>query len=566
MLRRIPQSSAVIVAALAAGAVPVVSLSAGANAQTAAPGTPARNVILLQGDGMGTAQRELIRIMTVGKAGELAMNKLDHTGLVRTDPDDPSQMVTDSAAAATAFATGVKSYNGAIATGPDRLPRTTLLELAKSAGKATGLVTTSQVTDASPAAFGSHVLNRDEQSEIARQYIEVTKPDVILGGGEDFWLPAGEPGAYPDRPPTDTSERSQGTKGNLINRARELGYEYVSNQAGLSAASGSKLLGLFANQEMFEHRREGQGDIYDPVVPLKDLMLKALDVVSHDPDGFFLFVEEEGIDEMAHLNNTPLTVKSGKALDDTVAAAVEFQRTHPSTLILVVGDHATGGLAIENVDGADETGSGQSVEDTPFTIPGTTQRISVDWTTNQHTGDSTPVTASGPSSELFAGFIDNTDIFRGIATAARLNAPAQPAVDYGAVGGTVPATLALSLGGPAMFGAFLPGVERTYTATMTAAVTSTAGDSRLTIHDPSATAAGHLVNGAFALAAPVSARVGSVAFAPVSGAPLALHSFNGPTSATMLTLELNQPVGGQEALRTGAYGKTLALTLSTTSP
>ena len=329
-------------------------------------------------------------------------------------------------------------------------------------------MTTSQVTDASPAAFGSHVLNRDEQSEIARQYIEVAQPDVILGGGEDFWLPAGSPGAYPDRPPTDTSERRQGTKGDLIARARLLGYSYVSSRDGLAASSGSRLLGLFANQEMFEHRREAQGDIYDPVVPLKEMMAKALDVVSQDPDGFFLFVEEEGIDEMAHLNNTPLTVKSGKALDGTVAAAVEFQRTHPNTLILVVGDHATGGLAIENVDGADESGTGQSVEDGPFTIPGTTQRITVDWTTNQHTGDSTPVTASGPGSELFAGFIDNTEIFPGIKQAARLGEPSQPAVDSGTVGATVPATLALSLGASATLGPFVPGLEREYVGSATA--------------------------------------------------------------------------------------------------
>ncbi len=83
--------------------------SANGDGAGTAPGTPARNVILLQGDGMGTAQRELIRLLTVGKQGELAMNQLEHTGLVRTDPDDPSQMVTDSAAAATAFSTGVKS-------------------------------------------------------------------------------------------------------------------------------------------------------------------------------------------------------------------------------------------------------------------------------------------------------------------------------------------------------------------------------------------------------------------------------------------------------------------------
>ena len=112
----------------------------------------------------------------------------------------------------------------------------------------------------------------------------------------------------------------------------------------------------------------------------------------------------------------------------------------------------------------------------------------------------------------------------------------------------------------------MPGVERIYTATTTATVTSTAGDALLTIADPSTTAPGHLVNGAFQLAAPVGARVNTGAFAPVSGAPLTLHSFAGPTTATALTLELNQPIGPQEALRTGTYGKTLTLTLSTTSP
>ena len=332
-----------------------------------------------------------------------------------------------------------------------------------------------------------------------------------------------------------------------------LGYSYVSSREGLAASTGGKLLGLFANEEMFEHRREGQGDIYDPVVPLKEMMAKALDVVAQDPDGFFLFVEEEGIDEMAHLNNTPLTVKSGQALDDTVAAAVDFQRTHPNTLILVVGDHATGGLAIENVDGADETGTGQSVEDGPFTVPGTTQRITVDWTTNQHTGDSTPVTAGGPGSELFAGFIDNTDIFHGIKQAARLGGPSEPAVDHGGVGGTVPATLALTLGASATLGSFVPGVQREYLGATTGGVTSSAGDAQLTVRDPSANATGRLVNGGFALTRSLEVRAAGAAFAPLdaAGLPLALRAYAAPVSNDPLGAGVQAADRGERAAADG---------------
>jgi len=179
----------------------------------------ARNVIVLQGDGMATAQRDLIRLVTVGnEAGEdLAMNKLAHAGLVHTDPADPDEAVTDSAAAATAFSTGVKTFNGAVGVDVDGNPVPTLLEDARRAGKATGLVTTSQVTDATPAAYASHVSDRGEQSEIARQYLVRSKPDVILGGGEDWWLPAGSPGAFPD---TD-DEGSKGTKGDLEDRLED---------------------------------------------------------------------------------------------------------------------------------------------------------------------------------------------------------------------------------------------------------------------------------------------------------------------------------------------------------
>jgi alkaline phosphatase len=384
-------------------------------------GHVAHNVIVLQGDGMATAQRDLIRLVTAGnKPGqELVMNQLDHAGLVHTDPADPDEAVTDSAAAATAFATGVKTFNGAIGVDAQGKPVRTLLEDARRAGKATGLVTTSQVTDATPAAYAAHVTDRAQQSEIARQYLEASKPDVILGGGEDFWYPAGTPGAYPDNPPTDPTEQSKGDRGNLVERAQQLGYRYVTNADELQRARGRKLLGLFANEEMFEHREEGHGDIYDPVVPLPDMAAKALDVLSRDRDGFFVLIEEEAIDEMAHENNAGLMIKSGAALDRTVALAVEFARRHPGTLIVVQGDHETGGLTIENPDAEDESGEDLSREDGPFPVQGTNLQVFADWTTGQHTGADTPITASGPGSEDFDGFIDNTDVHDIIAHAMR---------------------------------------------------------------------------------------------------------------------------------------------------
>ena len=145
------------------------------------------------------------------QAGQRArMNKLDHTGLVHTDPADPDEAVTDSAAAATAFATGVKTFNGGVGVDPQGRPVRTLLEDARRAGKATGLVTTSQVTDATPAAYGAHVSDRAQQSEIAKQFLEGSKPDVILGGGEDYWFPPGDAGGHPDHPATDPTEAEQG--------------------------------------------------------------------------------------------------------------------------------------------------------------------------------------------------------------------------------------------------------------------------------------------------------------------------------------------------------------------
>jgi alkaline phosphatase len=420
---RRPLRAMAVSAVAAAGATGLV-LAVSSPAQdppASGGGDRAKNVILIQGDGMGTAQRDLIRLATVGPDDELAMDSLRHTGLVHTDAEDPDDVVTDSAAAATAYASGVRTYNGAVGVDVDKRPVPSLLDQARAAGKATGIVTTSQVTDASPAAFGAHVPDRADQSEIARQFLDHSKPDVILGGGEDWWLPAGTPGSWPDAPPKDPTEQSKGTKGDLIARAVELGYDHVSDRAGLRATRSRKILGLFDNEEMFEHRPEGEGDLYEPVVPLPVMTRKALDVLSRDRDGFFLFVEEEGIDEFAHSNNAEKTIKSGQALDETVAVVLRFVAAHPDTLVAVVGDHETGGLTIENAEDADdETGTAPSTEDGPFPVAGTDLEMVVDWTSDGHTGADTPVTASGPGASALGHTILNTGVHDALLDAMEL--------------------------------------------------------------------------------------------------------------------------------------------------
>ena len=392
----------------------------------------ANSAIFFLGDGMGEAHRSAGTLFEVGLTGSLQMDALPVVGQVGTSSVGPDGFVTDSAAAATAFATGVKTLNGAVGVDPDGTSVTNLIELAKAAGKSVGLVTTSQVTDASPACFAAHVLDRDLQSEIARQYIEDAEVDVIVGGGEDRWLPEGTAGAYPDNPDEDPEEQSSSDQGDLIARARELGYSYVSDADGLDGAAGPKLLGLFANEEMFQQRPEGEGDIYDPVVTLDQMAAKAIEILSQNPNGFFLFVEEEAIDEFSHANNSTYTLKGVSELNRAVQLGLDYATTAGDTLVLVTADHECGGLTVEGVDDSDESGDTEgdlaiSVEDGPFDVANSDYQFSLDWTTTGHTGSTVPFTSTGPGSELLGGSYENTDVFVALVTALGLELPADTA-------------------------------------------------------------------------------------------------------------------------------------------
>ena len=233
-------------------------------------------------------------------------------------------------------------------------------------------MTTSQVTDASPAAFFSTTPDRDRQDEIARQYVEVTQPAVILGGGEAHWSPdliarAAGRGLHAASPTPTSSPRPTAT--------------------GCSACSPAR-----------------RCSAHDPAVPLADMTTTALDVLSRDPDGFFLFVEEEAVDEMSHANNGAPMLQAMRSLEETVQVAREYVAEHPDTLLIVTGDHECGGLTVENADGIDDG------EDGPFPAAGGDQQFVLDWTTTGHTGAPTPVTAEGPGSQELDGFYPNTHL------------------------------------------------------------------------------------------------------------------------------------------------------------
>jgi alkaline phosphatase len=397
-----------IATALLVAVVLAASSACGDGEEAPAAGTDggtAQNVILLIGDGMGAAHRTAARLYSVGRQGQLAMDTLPIAGMARTWSTE--SVVTDSAAAGTALATGVKTFNMAIAVDPDGNPVQTILEKAQEAGKSVGLVTTDSLADATPATFAAHNADRNDHLGIALDMFD-HNVDVLLGGGEDYLLPVGTPGCYPD-----DGDRTDNR--NLIDEAVAEGYTHVCNEADFNAVDPSatdKLLGTFADTAMAR-----------PYAPsLADMAAKAIAILSKNPKGFFLMVEGARIDKAAEVNDALNTLGDTVGFDRAVKAALDFQAGHPDTLVIVTADHATGGLAIEDVpqDEAcpeplpDDPRECKNAfqEDGPFEERGGA-KFWLDWTTTvHHTGEDVPVTAAGPHAADLVGYYENTHIFQ----------------------------------------------------------------------------------------------------------------------------------------------------------
>jgi alkaline phosphatase len=291
----------------------------------------AKNVILLIGDGMGPSHfgaawlysnrvlkkdLQMVEVMNAGRTAYLVNDTAD-------------AIVTESAAAAGQIATGRKMTARAISMAADgTTPVKTVMEASKAKGLSTGLVTTSGITDATPAAFAAHVAHRSDEMSVAEQELTFGV-DVLMGGRKQFFLPE-----------VSAGKRKDGR--NLLDEARSAGYAVVGDAEELKAAQGAKILGLFNMGNMaYEIDR---ATTMEP--SLAEMTAKTLAVLSRNPKGFFVMVEGGRIDHAAHRNDAPGTIRETLAFDEAVGVALEFARKNPETLLIVTADHETAGMAL----------------------------------------------------------------------------------------------------------------------------------------------------------------------------------------------------------------------------
>lgn len=367
---------------------------------------------------MGRGHIDAARLWKYGADGQLAMDTMSQRGAVTTY--SANSQVTDSAAAATAMATGYKTNNGFLSIASDGATELeTVLEQAEARGKATGLVVTSSVTHATPAAFFAHVDDRDRNNQIAAQALK-SGIDVLLGGGLRHFIPADSAMTTAAEPVEGGCRGNRRDSRDLLEEARQGGYSVVTDRAGLLAATARPLLGLFAcgNMDFDLDRLTGEPS-------LAEMTSKAIELLERDREGFFLMVEGSRIDHASDDNDGWNALGDTVAFDQAVQVALEFARSDGQTLVIATADHETGGLSVRRLvqsDGEPGTPIGQR-----FPIAGRPEEALVlTWSTNRHTAEDVPVFAYGPLSQQFTGLIDNTDIYRVMASALGIPFVARP--------------------------------------------------------------------------------------------------------------------------------------------
>ncbi len=316
------------------------------------------NVILMIGDGMGIAQ---VYAGMTANGGNLFLQNFKHVGWAKTHSSD--NYITDSAAGGTALASGTKTYNGAIGVDPAGNSVRNIRELAEEMGKATGVVSTSAITHATPASFVAHVPKRSTYEDIAAGFLK-TNIDVFIGGGYKHF-----------------HDRKDGR--DLVRELKSKGYQVLSNIDSIAAVRSGKLAGLTAPEHNARYSERGN--------MLEKATKTALNILSRDKDGFFLMVEGSQIDWGGHQNNMSYLVGEMLDFDRTVGIALAFAASNKETLIVVTADHETGGLSIK--EGNLSTGMVRGA-----------------FSGGSHTGIVVPVLAFGPGAEQFTGFMENTDI------------------------------------------------------------------------------------------------------------------------------------------------------------
>lgn len=319
-----------------------------------------KNVILMIGDGMGVQQASLAmlyRQLRKSTRPELSLEKLmksKNSGLMRTS--SYGDIVTDSAAAATTMACGIKTLNEMIGMDPNGYPCETILEKATKMGKATGLVSTSRLTHATPAGFAAHQVFRNMENEIAEDLIEEHDINVMLSGGSRHFIPqfkdevnqvpmkASDLTECKDMPKDVNGKSKRKDQKNLIATAKSKGYQFVCNKAQLEKVPlkrDTKLLGLFSYTvfPMIQER-----NAISSLPDLAQMTKTALDILKKDEDGFFLMVEGALIDYAGHDNDAGSLLQETLDFDQAIGVAMDFVDKNPDTLLIVTADHETGGF------------------------------------------------------------------------------------------------------------------------------------------------------------------------------------------------------------------------------
>ncbi len=323
-----------------------------------------KNVILMIGDGMGISH--LFAGMTAN-GGKLFLQNFKSIGLCQTQSAD--NYVTDSAAGGTALATGKKTYNGAVGVDENRQPAKNIREKIEAHKMATGVVSTSAITHATPASFVAHQPSRKMYEAIAADFLN-TDIDVFIGGGYKHF-----------------TERED--KRNLVDELKKRGYAVHTDIEKIKQVKKGKLAGLTAPEHNARYPERGN--------LLPEAAKTALNILDNDNDGFFLMVEGSQIDWGGHQNDAGYVINEILDFDRAIGVALDFAAKNRETLIIVTADHETGGMSIEN--GNIENGM-----------------LISDFTTKEHTGILVPVFAFGPGADQFTGFMDNTDIPKKILT------------------------------------------------------------------------------------------------------------------------------------------------------
>ena len=329
-----------------------------------------KNVILAIGDGMGYNHVLAGRIHKGQPSKPLVMETFPVHGSLDTHSIG-NDYITDSAASATAMATGFKTENGRVSTFPDGKDTSTLFQDLKANGFQLGIVTNGSVNGATAGAFSSHATSREDKETISRQLIEL-RPDFVFGSCDDLFFP---------------DANSPVTKASLLEAGWTVAIDRAIDKA--QSVSGPTFIGyseLIRERESQEQRR----NVYDENAPtLAEALEIGLERFQDSAAGFFVLLEEDWIDSWSHENDFELTANSVSDLDDAVAVALEFAKRDTQTLVIVTADHECGGLTIPKFSEGE---------------------VGAHFSTEEHTAALVPLYAFGPGAEHFSGTLDNTDI------------------------------------------------------------------------------------------------------------------------------------------------------------